>query len=91
MTLTIELTPEEEARLAAAARARGQDPEAFLRAIIDTLPETEDPTLALLSQWIAEGQNATQKEREEAEAETAEFKANMNRWREEAGERPVYK
>jgi hypothetical protein len=47
MTLTLELTPAEEARLSAAARARGQDPEAFLRAIIDTLPETEDPTLAL--------------------------------------------
>jgi hypothetical protein len=47
MTLTLELTPSEEARLAAAARARGQDPEAFLRAIIETLPETEDPPLAL--------------------------------------------
>jgi hypothetical protein len=91
MTLTLELTPAEEARLSAAARARGQAPEEFLRTLISTLPESQDPTLALLSQWIAEGENATPAEREQAAAETAEFKANMNRWRQEAGERPLYR
>lgn len=38
MTLTIELTPEQEARLRAEAAARGIDPESVLRGLVETLP-----------------------------------------------------
>jgi hypothetical protein len=43
MTLTIELTPEEEARLQAAARGRGVDPAEFARRLLaDNLPPIQE-------------------------------------------------
>lgn len=39
MTLTLELTPEEEARLAEAARIQGRPKEALLRSLIAQLPD----------------------------------------------------
>lgn len=44
MTLHIELTPEQEARLAAAARQRGLDPVALARELLaESLPELPSP------------------------------------------------
>jgi hypothetical protein len=41
MTLTLELTPDEEARLEQAARVQGRPVEALLRAMIAQLPDAE--------------------------------------------------
>jgi hypothetical protein len=43
MTLTIDLTPEQSARLQQAAKARGIDVPAVVRDLIEHLPETMSP------------------------------------------------
>lgn len=40
MTLTIELTPEQEAKLQARAAANGTDPQSILGELVEALPET---------------------------------------------------
>ncbi len=48
MTLTIELTPEEEAKLEQAARVQGQPVEVLLRAWIAQLPDAQARRRALV-------------------------------------------
>ncbi len=74
MTLAIDLSPDEEARLAATARQEGLDPAAFVHKLVaerlraDTPDENpQDPTLALFAQWEKEDARMTP---EEAAAET---------------------
>jgi hypothetical protein len=61
MTLMLELTPEEEVRLAGQARARGVDIATVVRDLLDYLPEQEEevygdgkPTLDDLEEMFAE-------------------------------------
>jgi len=62
MTITIELTEEEEARLRQSARAEGKNPEEFLRSLIVRLPGQQPsvqagvtPGALLLEQLRADG------------------------------------
>src|SRR5438445_491108 len=97
MTLTIELNPDEELRLAAAARHAGVDPaELARRLVVEHLPsimgsgDEEDPTLALFAQWEAEDAQMTPAEIEEARREFEEFNQSVNAERTRAGARPIY-
>ena len=62
MTIALELTDEEEARLRRNAKAAGKEPEEFLRSLIASLPEQQPPVQArvtpgvlLLEQLRADG------------------------------------
>jgi hypothetical protein len=95
MTHTVDLTPDEEARLATAAREEGLSPEEILRRLVtEHLPavgETAvDPTLALFAQWEREDAQMTTEEISEENRQWEEFKANVNAERERAGARPVF-
>lgn len=79
MTLTIDLTPDEEARLAAVARQRGVVPRECARQLLaehlpgpETKIENHDPTLALFDQW----------EREDAAKTPEEIAAEGRMWEE---------
>lgn len=91
MTLTLELTPQEECRVRE-AKARGIDVQTLLKGVIASLPEPiEDRTNELFAQWEAEDATDDPAEIEAAERELAEFKANINANRALTGERPIYK
>lgn len=96
MTLTIHLTPVEEARLAATARKEGLEPSELARKFVTerlplfALDETEDPTLALFAQWDREDAEMTPEEQEEAGREFEQFKQEMNAERARAGARILY-
>ena len=96
MTLVIELSPEEEARLAAAAEREGLLPSELARKLVtQNLPPTppggaEDPTLALFAQWEKEDANMTPEEIEQERRLWEEFKANINAERDRAGARRVF-
>jgi hypothetical protein len=97
MTLSIELEPDEEARLAAAARREGLEPAELVRKLmIEHLPpvtpteEDEDPTLALFAQWDREDAQMTPAEVEAARREFEEFKQNIDAERRRAGARIIY-
>ena len=92
MTITFELSPEEEARLRIAARERGTDPtECAHRLLTDCLPSLRpgEATLALFATWEAEDATDDPNMIREAEEELAEFKKAMNRNR--LGQRPLYR
>lgn len=95
MTLTIDLTPEETRRVEQ-AKAQGIDVQAIFKGVIAGLPpvpEEQTPgaaTLALFAQWAEEDANLTEEECAEEEARWEEFKTNINRWRAESGEEPVF-
>ncbi len=91
MTVTLELTPTEEARLAEESRRTGLPPaEAIHSVLAEHLPpvDTEnDPTLALFAQWDAEDAAMTA---EEADAERRlwqRFESNVNETRQAQGMR----
>ena len=97
MTLTITLSPEEEQRLAAAARARGVPPQECARELLSKyLPppppddETTDPMLALFAQWAEEDANMTPEEIAEEDRDWEEFKKNINAERDRAGARRIF-
>ena len=98
MTLTIDLTPAEEARLTAAARRAGVEPADVMRKLVtEHLPPTEtegDPrnaaSISLLQSWLVEDATDDSNEICRAEEELAEFKHNMNANRAATGERLVY-
>jgi hypothetical protein len=96
MTLTIELTPTEEARLTAAARQAGLAPTELARKLVtEHLPAAtpdlpEDPTLALFAQWDADDAQMTPEEVTEAQRDYAEFTRRMNAERARAGARLLY-
>jgi hypothetical protein len=96
MTLTIHLTPSEEARLEAAAKQEGLGPAELARKlVIERLShvepgEEQDPTVALFARWDREGAAMTPEEIEEARREAEEFKQNINAERARASVRTMY-
>jgi len=101
MTLTIHLTPTEEARLAAAARQKGVAPAELARELVtEHLPlETEkksvesrhdDPTVALLQSWLEEDATDDPEEIRKDQEDLDEFKQAINAERDRAGSRRIY-
>ncbi|MBI3946548.1 MAG: hypothetical protein HY321_11560 [Armatimonadetes bacterium] len=93
MTLTVELTPEEEARLAAAARSQGIGVEECVRKLLAKhLPPAKpgQATLDLLARWLDEDATDDPEEIRKAEEEWEEFKRNINETRAAAGARIVF-
>lgn len=98
MTVTLELSPEEEAALSRRAQAQGTDVEAVLHSLVAQIAPPAQPELnerqrsaiALMQQWREEDKTDDPEEMEERDRELEEFKANMNRWRAEEGRLPVY-
>ena len=95
MTLTIDLSPTEEALIAAAARQKGLEPAALVKALVaEHLPAPvhvpEDPTLALFAQWAQEDAQMTPEEVAEENRTWEEFKTNLNVERDRAGARRVF-
>jgi hypothetical protein len=97
MTLTLELDPNEEVRLAAAARREGLAPaELARRLVVEHLPSVaensaeEEPTLALFAQWEKEDAQMAPAEIEESRREFEEFKQGINAERARAGARLIY-
>ena len=96
MTLKLELSLEQEARLNRLAQHEGLDPiDVVKRLVTDHLPEPEsdtepDPTLALFAQWDREDQNLTQVEIDEENRTWEDFKTNINAERDRAGTRRAF-
>lgn len=101
MTLTIDLTPTEEARLEAAARQEGVTPGEVVRKIVsEHLPtvavEGAGPSpenaaaIALLTSWLAEEATDDPEQIRRAEEELVEFKHNLNGNRAATGERLLF-
>jgi hypothetical protein len=97
VTLTIELDPDEEARLAAAASQKGLRPAELARKLViehlppaTPIPEEADPTLVLFAQWDREDAEMTPEEVEAAGREFEEFKRNINAERVRGGERLIF-
>jgi hypothetical protein len=93
MTLTIELTPEEEARLQAAAREQGLEPaECAHRLLTEHLPavDPEDRTLELFAAWDAEDATDDPEEIQRRNREWEELKAQMNETRTQLGMEPLF-
>jgi hypothetical protein len=80
MTLTIQLAPEEEARLRAAAQSQGVDPgECARRLLAEHLPPLQPgaATLALFARWEAEDATDDPQEIAARTREWEELKANL--------------
>jgi plasmid stability protein len=93
MNVRIDLTPEEEARLRAAAARNGVSTEECARKVLtDHLPPDEsiDRTLKLFAQWEAEDATDDPDEIRRAEEELAELKAGLNAPRATAGSRLLF-
>ena len=96
MSLTIELTAAEHARLAAAAEPEGLAPAELVRKVLtDYLPslaaepQPEDPTLALFRQWEEEGTARTPEEAARENELWEQFQANVNETRAALGMRKL--
>jgi hypothetical protein len=94
MTLTIDLTPSEQARLAAAAPQEGILPAELARRLVsEHLPPPaegkagEDPTLALFAQWKRDDARMTPEEIEEEQRLWEQFVRGINQTREALGMR----
>ena len=100
MTLTIELTPQEESRLRSAAKREGIPPADLAKRIVSAhLPDgssyngeepTEDPTIALFRKWEEEDANMTLEEIEQENRDLEELMENLNANRRAAGERLIF-
>jgi glycine/D-amino acid oxidase-like deaminating enzyme len=94
MTIEIELTPEEEARLREAAQRHGIEPaECIRRLLAEHLPALSpgaQATRDLLRAWREEDETADPDALRQAEAELTEFKQAMNAPRAAAGARLLY-
>lgn len=96
MTLTIELTPEQEARLTSVAQRQGIAPAELVQKLVteylpsSQLEEPEDPTLALFAQWEKEDAQMTPEEIAAENRQWEEFKGNINAERDRAGARRVF-
>lgn len=94
MSLTIELSPDEQARLDAAAKEKGMAPEVLAREVLTSHlpaapdePATEDPTLALFRRWAEEDAQRTPEEVAEENELWERFQANVNETRAALGMR----
>lgn len=100
MTLTIELTPEQEARLECAARAQGKPAAEIVSELITRLPEAgpsverasdeAERTRALFAAWEEEDATDDPEEIARRNREAEAFFAAMNANRAETGEEPLY-
>ncbi len=86
MTVTLELTPAEEARLAEAVRLTGLPrAEAAHSVLAEHLPPVDtgenDPTLALFAQWDAEDAAMTAEAAEAEQQLWGRFESNVNETR----------
>jgi hypothetical protein len=93
MTLILDFTPEDEARLAAAARERGMDPAEFARELLrEHMPPLApgEATRALFAVWDAEDATDDPEEIAARNREWEEFKADVNATRAAAGARLIY-
>jgi hypothetical protein len=93
MTLRIDLTPEDEARLATVARERGMDLADCARELLrEHLPPLApgERTKALFAAWDAEDATDDPEEIEARKREWEEFKENINEARAAAGARIIY-
>lgn len=94
MTLTINLTHEEEARLRAAAQQEGLAPADLVRKLVtEHLPPAHDEnatSIALLQAWLEEDMTEDPDEIRQAQTELEAFKQAVNVERERAGARRVY-
>jgi len=95
MTLTIELTTAEEARLVAAAEQEGVPPAELARRLVaDHLPRLtrgDDPTLALFAQWESEDARLTPEELAQEQRLWEEFERGINETRRALGMRELYR
>ena len=97
MTLTIDLTPAEEARLAAAARRTGAEPADVMRKLVaEHLPPAEQEARGqeprgsaadLLRGWLRDEATDDPAQIQKAQEELDEFKRNINANRAATGER----
>ena len=88
MRLAIELSPGEQARLAAAAKQEGVAPAELARKVLTEHlpplaeePQPEDPTLALFRQWAEEDAKHTPEEAAQENELWEQFQANVNETR----------
>lgn len=92
-SLSIQLTPDEEARLRSVARRAGLDPAECARRLLTQHLPAEPTALAtreLLRAWRDEDATDDPAELRRAEEELAAFKQAMNVSRAKAGARPLY-
>ena len=96
MALIIDLTAEEEARLATVARRKGIEPQECARQLLtEHLPGAEpdeardDPTLALFARWEEEDAGKTPKEITEENRMWEEFEKSINETRKAMGMRQL--
>lgn len=92
MTLTIDLTPAEGARLAAAARRAGAEPADVMRKLVaEHLPPAEGEARGtaadLLRGWLHDEATDDPAQIQKAQEELDEFKRNINANRAATGER----
>lgn len=94
MTLTINLTQEEETRLHTAAQKEGLDPVEFVRKLVTghLLPAHDEnaASIALLQSWLEEDATDNPDEIRQAQEELELFKQAINAERERAGTRRIY-
>lgn len=96
MTLVLNLPPDLEARLQAAAQKQGTHPSECAVQVLDRhLPldaevTSEDPTIALLRKWRQEDATDDAEEIQRAEAELEELKSALNANREAGGTRLLF-
>lgn len=90
MTLTIDLSPAEEARLKVAARQKGLAPSALAKQLVAEHLPVEDPTLALFAQWAEEAKAMTPEEREQEQRLWEQFEIGINETREASGMRLLF-
>jgi len=93
MTLIIELTSGEEARLVAAARQEGMQPAELARKLVtDHLSQPgkgSDPTLALFAQWESEDVQMTPEEIDQERRLWEKFEVGINETRRALGMREL--
>lgn len=96
MSLMIELSHDEQARLAAVTKQEGLAPEELARKVLtDHLPplaaerQPEDPTLALFRQWAEEDAKRTPEEAAQENELWEQFRQNVNETRAALGMRKL--
>jgi len=94
MTLTIDLTLEEESRLRAAAQKEGITPTELARKLVtEFLPPSDNENAAsitLLQAWLKEDTTDDPDEIQKAQLELDTFKQAINAERDRAGARRIY-
>jgi hypothetical protein len=95
MTVTIDLPPDEERKLARRAAAQGQDLAGYIRTVLlqdlaAVAPSPNQATLKLLAQWDEEDATDDAAELERRRQEGEELLRSLNRNREEVGARKLF-